>query len=57
MRFDAYEAMAASPEVDAVYVATPHPWHAEYALLAIRAGKAPSPLSEGAVAYAPLANA
>jgi predicted dehydrogenase/aryl-alcohol dehydrogenase-like predicted oxidoreductase len=40
MRFDTYEAMAESPEVDAVYVATPHPWHAEYALLAIRAGKA-----------------
>lgn len=25
--------------VDAVYVATPHPWHAEAALLAIRAGR------------------
>jgi predicted dehydrogenase len=26
-------------QVDAVYVATPHPWHAEAALLAIRAGR------------------
>ena len=25
--------------VDAVYVATPHPWHAEAALLAVRAGR------------------
>ncbi|GGF13332.1 Gfo/Idh/MocA family protein [Subtercola lobariae] len=34
-----YEALAADPEVDAIYVATPHPMHAENALLAIRAGK------------------
>ncbi len=39
-RYDTYEALVADPDVDAVYVATPHPWHAEYALLAIRAKKA-----------------
>lgn len=37
---DSFEALVADPEVDAVYVATPHPWHAEHALLALRAGKA-----------------
>jgi len=31
--------LVADDEVDAVYVATPHPWHAENALLAIAAGK------------------
>ncbi|MBP1807492.1 aldo/keto reductase [Rubellimicrobium aerolatum] len=40
LRFDSYEAMVESPDIDAVYVATPHPWHAEHALLALRAGKA-----------------
>ncbi|MGA1835672.1 Gfo/Idh/MocA family oxidoreductase [Herbiconiux sp. 11R-BC] len=34
-----YEALAADPEVDVVYVATPHPLHAENALLAIAGGK------------------
>ncbi len=34
-----YEALAADPEVDVVYVATPHPYHAENALLAIEHGK------------------
>ena len=34
-----FEASVEDPEVDAVYVATPHPWHAEHALMAIRAGK------------------
>ncbi len=34
-----YEALAADPEVDAIYIATPHPLHAENALLAIGAGK------------------
>ena len=34
-----YEALAADPEVDAIYVATPHPWHAARALLAIESGK------------------
>jgi predicted dehydrogenase len=34
-----YEALVADPSVDAIYVATPHPFHAENALLAIGAGK------------------
>lgn len=34
-----YEALVADPGVDVVYVATPHPFHAEHALLALRAGK------------------
>lgn len=34
-----YEQLVADPDVDVVYVATPHPWHAETALLAIEAGK------------------
>ncbi|MFZ7088573.1 Gfo/Idh/MocA family protein [Curtobacterium sp. RRHDQ10] len=34
-----YEALVDDPEVDVVYVATPHPQHAEHALLAIAAGK------------------
>jgi predicted dehydrogenase len=34
-----YEALAADPDVDAVYISTPHPWHAESALLLIEAGK------------------
>jgi predicted dehydrogenase/aryl-alcohol dehydrogenase-like predicted oxidoreductase len=39
-RYDSYAALLADPEVQAVYVATPHPFHAEQALAAIRAGKA-----------------
>ncbi|WP_291041895.1 Gfo/Idh/MocA family oxidoreductase [Herbiconiux sp.] len=34
-----YEALVADPEVDVIYVATPHPFHAENALLAISHGK------------------
>ena len=34
-----YEALVADPEVDVVYVATPHPYHAPNALLALNAGK------------------
>ncbi len=34
-----YEALVADPEVEAVYVATPHSQHLQHALLAIEAGK------------------
>ncbi|MDO4243375.1 MAG: Gfo/Idh/MocA family oxidoreductase [Actinomyces sp.] len=34
-----YEKLVADPEVEAVYVATPHAFHAEHALLALEAGK------------------
>ncbi|MEO7722122.1 MAG: Gfo/Idh/MocA family oxidoreductase [Pseudolysinimonas sp.] len=34
-----YEALVADPEVDAIYVGTPHPYHAANATLALEAGK------------------
>ena len=34
-----YEALLLDPEVDAVYVATPHPMHAQWAIRAAEAGK------------------
>jgi predicted dehydrogenase len=34
-----YAALAADPEVDIIYVATPHPYHAELATLVLEAGK------------------
>ncbi|MEZ4826730.1 MAG: Gfo/Idh/MocA family oxidoreductase [Bacteroidia bacterium] len=34
-----YEALAADPEVDAIYVATPHPWHRDNTLLCLENGK------------------
>jgi len=37
--YGSYEELVADPEVDAVYVATPHPFHASNALLALNAGK------------------
>lgn len=40
LRFGSYEELAACPEVDAVYVATPHPFHKENTLLCLNAGKA-----------------
>ena len=36
---DGYDALLTDTEVDAVYIATPHPLHAEWAIKAIRAGK------------------
>ena len=38
-RHGSYEALAQSPNVDAVYVATPHPWHHPNTLTCLRAGK------------------
>jgi predicted dehydrogenase len=38
-RHGSYEALVADPYVDVVYVATPHPFHREHALLALNAGK------------------
>ena len=35
-----YESLLGDPGVDAVYVATPHPQHAEWTLRALQAGKA-----------------
>ncbi len=40
MRFADYATMAASDHIDAIYISTPHPWHAELSIMALRAGKA-----------------
>ena len=39
-RHTSYAALASDPEVDAIYVATPHPLHMENTLLGLEAGKA-----------------
>jgi dihydrodiol dehydrogenase / D-xylose 1-dehydrogenase (NADP) len=39
-RHGSYEALANDPDVDVIYVATPHPLHCENTLLCLRAGKA-----------------
>ena len=39
-RHSSYQALAEDPDVDAVYVSPPHPFHKDAALLALRAGKA-----------------
>lgn len=36
---DGYEALIADPEVDAIYIATPHPGHAEWAIKCAEGGK------------------
>lgn len=38
--YGSYEALASAPDVDIIYIGTPHPMHAENALLALRGGKA-----------------
>jgi predicted dehydrogenase len=38
-RHASYESLAADPDVDVIYVATPHPMHHGNAILALRAGK------------------
>ncbi len=37
--YGCYDELLADPDIDAVYVATPHPFHAEWAVKAARAGK------------------
>jgi predicted dehydrogenase/aryl-alcohol dehydrogenase-like predicted oxidoreductase len=39
-RYSTYEAIIADPDLDALYISTPHPWHAELSVLALRHGKA-----------------
>ncbi len=39
-RHSTYEALLADNDIDAVYISTPHPWHAHWATAAMRAGKA-----------------
>ena len=39
-RHSSYEALVADPDVDAIYIATPHPMHHPNALLVLQAGKA-----------------
>ncbi|MFB1049954.1 Gfo/Idh/MocA family protein [Paraliobacillus sp. JSM ZJ581] len=38
--YGTYEALVADPNVDIIYVATPHPYHKENVLTSLRAGKA-----------------
>ncbi len=38
--FGSYQALADAPGIDIVYIATPHPMHAENAMLALNGGKA-----------------
>jgi len=38
--YGSYAELAQDPDVDAIYVATPHPWHKENVILCLEAGKA-----------------
>jgi predicted dehydrogenase len=38
--YDNYAALAADPEIQAIYIATPHGFHAEHAILCLKHGKA-----------------
>lgn len=37
--YGSYEELVADPDIDVIYVATPHPFHKEHSLLALNAGK------------------
>ncbi|MFT7692526.1 MAG: dihydrodiol dehydrogenase / D-xylose 1-dehydrogenase (NADP), partial [Candidatus Latescibacterota bacterium] len=39
-RHASYEALANDPEIDAIYVSTPHPFHKDNSILCLEAGKA-----------------
>ncbi len=39
-RHASYEALASDPDVDAIYVSTPHPFHHDNSILCLQAGKA-----------------
>lgn len=39
-RYDSYQALASDPDVDAVYIGSPHSFHKEHTLLCLHAGKA-----------------
>lgn len=39
-RYATYEALAADPDIEAIYIGTPHPFHADNARLCLQAGKA-----------------
>ena len=38
--YGSYEALAAAPDIDIIYIGTPHPMHAHNAMLALHGGKA-----------------
>jgi predicted dehydrogenase len=38
-RYGSYEELANDPDVDIIYVASPHPFHREHSLLCLRNGK------------------
>ncbi len=38
--YDSYETLAADPEIDVVYIATPHPFHFDHTMLCLRHQKA-----------------
>jgi len=40
LRFGSYAELAACPDVDAIYIATPHPFHKENTVMCLNAGKA-----------------
>ncbi len=58
--FEGYEALFADPDIDAVYVATPHTLHLEHSLAALDAGKAvlcEKPVTTGAADFETLLQA